>query len=137
MQSRDGEGDGGSGSAALAFEPWFIPDAPLSRASLHVRLSAEHDAAVHPDEEAHGLAKVDTIWQARIAENSRLFNGSKFRLDCVTVVDAQDVDSAQIASEGSATTTSSCALRLGLGLTDYKRCGSALSWREEVEFAPM
>ena len=68
-------GDGGSGSAALAFEPWFIPDAPLSRASLHVRLSAEHDAAVHPDEEAHGLAKVDTIWQARIAENSRLFNG--------------------------------------------------------------
>lgn len=68
-----------------------------SPADLRVRFSSEYDAAPLTEEEAKA---VETVWNERLKRNTKLWNGLKFRLHSLALVDGM--------------------VELHLSLTDYK-----------------
>ncbi|GAQ77729.1 hypothetical protein KFL_000030090 [Klebsormidium nitens] len=86
---------------------------------LTVEFSPAFDRSPHPDP---GLeSSIDQTWEARLARQPSLFNGSKFRYGGCKILESQDGHPSRVC--------------LQLGLTDYKHhVGTALCprWQEFV-----
>jgi hypothetical protein len=90
------------------FEMLFVCRPPLREAECAVALEERYRRQPHPPTEH----RVGELWDAKLASNARLFNGTKFRLAGV------EWQSRSVASDGGG--DGGRRLLLRLGLTDYR-----------------